>query len=153
MTAPMRRSPKSSPIGNVWTRAFATSVVKPAAISPMQRISVFPTRAANTSRFSMMMITGSRARNSANRCSFSMSIPTMRPGGGMVVIDETGQQKLRCLKLEHDADLKRWALLSNPIAHSTAMFRRSLANLCGGYDENLSGFQDWDLFLKLGQHG
>ena len=74
-------------------------------------------------------------------------------GGGMVVIDETGQHKLRCLKLENDADLKRWALISNPIAHSTAMFRRSLVDLCGGYDESLSGFQDWDLFLKLGQHG
>jgi glycosyltransferase involved in cell wall biosynthesis len=74
-------------------------------------------------------------------------------GGGMVVLDETGKRKLRCLKLQHDADLKRWALISNPIAHSTAMFRRSLADLCGRYDEGLSGFQDWDLFLKLGQYG
>ena len=74
-------------------------------------------------------------------------------GGGMIVIDESGREKLRCLKRQHDGDLKRWALVANPIAHSTAMFRRSLIERCGRYDESLDGFQDWDVFLKLGQHG
>ncbi len=74
-------------------------------------------------------------------------------GGGMIVLDETGTEKLRYFKQQNDADLKRWALLANPIAHSTAMFRRSLLVELGGYDESLSGFQDWDVFLKLGQCG
>jgi glycosyltransferase involved in cell wall biosynthesis len=74
-------------------------------------------------------------------------------GGGMIVMDETGQEKLRYLKRQNDGDLKRWALLHNPIAHSTAMFRRAVVDQCGRYDESLSGFQDWDVFLKLGHCG
>ena len=74
-------------------------------------------------------------------------------GGGMILVDGAGVEKQRCLKRQNDAELKRWALVANPIAHSTAMFRRSLIQKCGGYDESLSGFQDWDVFLKLGQLG
>ncbi|MGH9581923.1 MAG: glycosyltransferase family 2 protein [Bryobacteraceae bacterium] len=74
-------------------------------------------------------------------------------GGGMIVVDRSGQKKLRCLKRQDDAGLKRWALVANPIVHSTAMFRRSLMESCGGYDESLSGFADWDVVLKLGQCG
>lgn len=74
-------------------------------------------------------------------------------GGGMVVVDQNGRARLRCLKRQEDGDMKRWALIANPIAHSTAMFRRSVVHQCGRYDESLEGFQDWDIFLKLGQCG
>ncbi len=74
-------------------------------------------------------------------------------GGGMVVVDQEGREKLRCLKPVNDADMKRWALVANPIAHSTAMFRSSVIERCGRYDESLNGFQDWDVFLKLGRQG
>ena len=74
-------------------------------------------------------------------------------GGGMVVVDQTGRERLRCFKPQNDDDMKRWALLANPIAHSTAMFRSSLIHQCGRYDESLQGFQDWDVFLKLGEQG
>jgi glycosyltransferase involved in cell wall biosynthesis len=74
-------------------------------------------------------------------------------GGGMIVVDQAGCEQLRCIKRVNDADLKRWALLANPIAHSTSMLRRSALNECGRYDESLEGFQDWDVFLKLGKRG
>lgn len=74
-------------------------------------------------------------------------------GGGMIVVDQTGREKLRCIKRQNDGDMKQWALLANPIVHSSAMFRRSVIEECGHYDESLSGFQDWDVFLKLGRRG
>ena len=33
------------------------------------------------------------------------------------------------------------------------MYRRSAVERCGLYDETLAGFQDWDVWLKLGQIG
>ena len=33
------------------------------------------------------------------------------------------------------------------------MYRRAAALDVGGYDETLAGFQDWDLWLKLGKVG
>ena len=40
--------------------------------------------------------------------------------------------------------------MANPMVHSTGMFRRELIEKCGWYDETLEGFQDWDVWLKLG---
>jgi hypothetical protein len=33
------------------------------------------------------------------------------------------------------------------------MYRRTLIEKCGGCDESLAGFQDWDVWLKLGKSG
>lgn len=74
-------------------------------------------------------------------------------GGGVIVIDPAGREQMRYLKPEHDADIKRRALMVNPLAHSTTMYRRDAALKVGGYDETLRGFQDWDLWLKLGKLG
>lgn len=74
-------------------------------------------------------------------------------GGGMTVVDQHGHECSRYFKPEDDAHIKRWALVANPIAHSTSMFRRSVIEQCGRYDESLKGFQDWDVCLKLGRHG
>ncbi len=74
-------------------------------------------------------------------------------GGGAIVIDENGTEKLRYFKLQDDKALRKWALISNPMHHSTSMFRRSLIFQCGLYDELLAGFQDWDVFLKLAKQG
>ncbi|MGD0410331.1 MAG: glycosyltransferase family 2 protein [Verrucomicrobiota bacterium] len=73
--------------------------------------------------------------------------------GGVVVIDQRDREKMRYLKPEHDGDIKRGALLANPMCHSAGMYRLETARLCGGYDETLPGFQDWDLWLKLGLRG
>ena len=74
-------------------------------------------------------------------------------GGGVIVIDSDGREQMRYLKPEHDAEIKRRALMANPLAHSTTMYRREAARQAGGYDEGLAGFQDWDLWLKLGKLG
>jgi hypothetical protein len=60
---------------------------------------------------------------------------------------------MRYLKREHDADIRRWALVANPMAHSTTMFRRIVNDHATGYDETLGGFSDWNLSLQLGQAG
>jgi glycosyltransferase involved in cell wall biosynthesis len=74
-------------------------------------------------------------------------------GGGVIVIDSQGREQMRYFKPEHDEEIKRQALLANPLAHSSTVYRRDAAQRAGGYDESLAGFQDWDLWLKLGKVG
>jgi glycosyltransferase involved in cell wall biosynthesis len=74
-------------------------------------------------------------------------------GGGAVCIDLAGRETMRYLKPLEDAQIRKVALLANPMVHSTTLYRRAAARDCGFYDETLAGFQDWDLFLKLGQRG
>jgi len=74
-------------------------------------------------------------------------------GGGAVVIDEFGRETMRYLKPADDTQIRRRLLVANPIIHSTSLFRSSAVRSLGGYDETLSGFQDWDLWLRLGTHG
>jgi glycosyltransferase involved in cell wall biosynthesis len=74
-------------------------------------------------------------------------------GGGVIVVDPSGREKMRYLKPEHDEQIRRHALMANPLAHSTTLYRREAALQTGGYDETLAGFQDWDLWLKLGKLG
>jgi glycosyltransferase involved in cell wall biosynthesis len=74
-------------------------------------------------------------------------------GGGVIVVDPGGQEQMRYLKPEHDDRIKHRALMANPLAHSTTLYRREPALKVGGYDETLAGFQDWDLWLKLGKLG
>ncbi len=74
-------------------------------------------------------------------------------GGGVIVVDPEGCEQMRYLKPEHDEQIKRRALIANPMVHSTTLYRRQAALKTGGYDESLAGFQDWDLWLKLGRLG
>ena len=74
-------------------------------------------------------------------------------GGGVIVVDEEGREQMRYRKAENDADIRRGALVSNPLAHGTGMYRLRDIRAIGGYDVLLEGFQDWDVWLKLGQRG
>jgi glycosyltransferase involved in cell wall biosynthesis len=74
-------------------------------------------------------------------------------GGGMTVIDENENVQMSYLKPERDDEIRVRALLANPMAHSTTMFRRSLGEGIGYYDESLAGYQDWDLWLRFGRLG
>lgn len=74
-------------------------------------------------------------------------------GGGAITIDQQGRETLRYLKPEAPEEIRRVALLANPMVHSTTMYRLEAARQAGFYDESLAGFQDWDLFLKLGRIG
>jgi len=75
-------------------------------------------------------------------------------GGGFIVVDERGgKEQGRFLKPQNDQDIRRRALLANPMVNSTAMFRRSIALKAGGYDETILEFADWDFWLKMGLAG
>jgi glycosyltransferase involved in cell wall biosynthesis len=74
-------------------------------------------------------------------------------GGGLIVVDEKGIEKRRFLKPETDKEIKRWALIANPLANSTTLFRRSIAEKIGGYDETMLQFADWDFWLRMGREG
>jgi glycosyltransferase involved in cell wall biosynthesis len=71
-------------------------------------------------------------------------------GGGMTVIDEHENVQMSYLKPEQDPEIRANALCANPMTHSTTMFRRSLGEGIGYYDESLAGYQDWDIWLRLG---
>ncbi|MCS7314415.1 MAG: glycosyltransferase [Bryobacteraceae bacterium] len=72
-------------------------------------------------------------------------------GGGAIVVDLEGRERLRYLKPETDAASGRPALNQNPIFPSCGFYRREAALAAGGYDESLAGFQDWDFWLRLGR--
>jgi glycosyltransferase involved in cell wall biosynthesis len=74
-------------------------------------------------------------------------------GGGAIVIDEREKEQLRYLKPEDDAAIRSKILQANPMAHSTTVYRKSVAEQLGLYDESLPGYQDWDLFLKMARVG
>jgi hypothetical protein len=57
------------------------------------------------------------------------------------------------LKPEQDDEIRARALCANPMTHSTTMFRRSLGEGIGYYDELLAGYQDWDIWLRFGRLG
>lgn len=74
-------------------------------------------------------------------------------GGGYIVIDENGKENGRFLKPENDMEIRQAALLANPMANLTTIFRRSAAEKFGYYDESMTQFADWDFWLKIGLMG
>ena len=74
-------------------------------------------------------------------------------GGGFIVIDKDGHEGGRFLKPERDEDIKKRALIANPMVNSTSLFRRKTAEKIGFYDETLPEFADWDFWLKMGLAG
>jgi glycosyltransferase involved in cell wall biosynthesis len=74
-------------------------------------------------------------------------------GGGMTVIDDNENVQMSYLKPEQDDEIRARALCANPMTHSTTMFRRSLGEGIGYYDESLAGYQDWDIWLRFGRLG
>lgn len=74
-------------------------------------------------------------------------------GGGYVLVDENGHERGVFLKPEHDTDIRSGALLANPIANSTAMFRRLTGGQPALYDTSMKGYADWDFWLAMGAAG
>lgn len=70
--------------------------------------------------------------------------------GGYRIVDEKDIHIEDVFKPEFDDAIRHLALRANPIANSTAMFRRSVGEM---YDPNLSQFADWDFWLRMGKHG
>lgn len=72
--------------------------------------------------------------------------------GDSVVIDVDGQE-LGGYPAYADEDLHVALLDRNPIVHSAVMFRRSIWEKVGGYDETLVRMQDYDLWLRIAREG
>jgi len=70
-------------------------------------------------------------------------------GGWFITVDAEGEEILKIKKPEDNESIRHIALFANPIANSTAMFRREV----GIYDETLRQFADWDFWLKIGKKG
>lgn len=73
-------------------------------------------------------------------------------GGGVILVDENGDELFKYLKKETDSEIKKYALFSNPFTHATVMFRRDLALELGGY-MNLEHVEDMEFWLRMGKVG
>jgi len=74
-------------------------------------------------------------------------------GGGYVVWDQNGRLRGKFLKPEHDGAIRARALIANPVANSTSMFRRALDGRLVAYDVSMRQFADWDFWLTMGARG
>jgi glycosyltransferase involved in cell wall biosynthesis len=74
-------------------------------------------------------------------------------GCGFDLIDEQGQRLKSALNVVSDA-AARWAMLFfNPFPHPGAVFRRDVAQQCGGYRNEVPVAQDFDLWTRMADHG
>lgn len=75
-------------------------------------------------------------------------------GGGMIKVNESGKEIARLIFPESDEDIRKVILVSNVFVHSTVVFRKDIFEKIGGYDKAFSfGFEDIELWLRLGNHG
>jgi glycosyltransferase involved in cell wall biosynthesis len=73
-------------------------------------------------------------------------------GGGVIIIDEKNDELFRYYKKEKNDDIRKNALIANPFAHNTVMFRKDNILSLGGY-RNIVYLEDWDLWLRIGKIG
>jgi glycosyltransferase involved in cell wall biosynthesis len=73
-------------------------------------------------------------------------------GGAAIIVNEKGDHVFKYTKYEKDEDIRKNALMANPMVHTAALFRKDVVLSIGGY-EDLPYAEDWDLWLKLGKIG
>ncbi len=73
-------------------------------------------------------------------------------GGGVILVDEKGDELFKYLKKETDEEIRRFALFSNPFTHATVMFRKETAMKLGGY-RSMKHVEDMELWLRMGKAG
>jgi len=73
-------------------------------------------------------------------------------GGGVILVDENGDELFRYLKKETDGEIRSFALFSNPFTHATVLFRKDVAMKLGGY-KNIKHVEDMELWLRMGKVG
>lgn len=78
---------------------------------------------------------------------------TVLVAGLFEVIDQDSEFLYRELVLPTDQDLKRSLYLRNPIAHGSAMFRKSVVEKIGGYRDLYGPTEDLDLWMRLANEG
>jgi glycosyltransferase involved in cell wall biosynthesis len=74
-------------------------------------------------------------------------------GGGYIMVDVNGRERGRFIKPIDNSDIKSRAIIANPIANSTSMFRRVINEKPVQYNVGLQQFADWDFWLTLGSKG
>lgn len=73
-------------------------------------------------------------------------------GGGVILVDENGNELFRYLKKETDEEIRKFALYSNPFTHATVLFKKDVALQLGGY-KNIKHVEDMELWLRMGKVG
>jgi glycosyltransferase involved in cell wall biosynthesis len=68
---------------------------------------------------------------------------------GTAYIDEWGREITNPVD---DEAIRRQMLFRCPFCHPTVLIRRTAIDQCGGYDERLPYAEDWDIWLRIGQH-
>ncbi|MGC4053309.1 MAG: glycosyltransferase family 2 protein [Paludibaculum sp.] len=74
-------------------------------------------------------------------------------GGGLIIVDPTGQEMYRYLKPETNEAIRAAMLFSNPMANSTTVFRREAGERVGWYDSSIRYSGDRDFWMKMGLLG
>jgi glycosyltransferase involved in cell wall biosynthesis len=64
-------------------------------------------------------------------------------------IDKNGSQVSEIKKSNNIEFIRKTCLISNPVIHSSALYRKDLAFKIGLYNENIPDYQDWDFVLKI----
>lgn len=74
-------------------------------------------------------------------------------GSGVRVVDPAGRDLGQyTYPTDHEALVRELWRLSNPLPHTTILFRRQAVNGCGGYRRCFIKAQDFDLYLRLSEH-
>ena len=70
-------------------------------------------------------------------------------GKKMIIDDKGNVVKIEETKAYSDSDIKKALCNTNPIFHSSVMFRRELFNKVHGYDEKLPCLVDMDFYVRI----
>ena len=73
--------------------------------------------------------------------------------GGYIMVDASGRERGRFVKPKENREIRARALLANPVANSTSVFRREVGGTAVRYDAGLEQFADWDFWLTMGTKG
>lgn len=73
-------------------------------------------------------------------------------GTAISCVDEKGLILKEDIYFKEDKEIREKMLLKNQFAQSSVLFRKDVFDRLGGYDESLDIGEDFDLWLKMGEH-
>jgi glycosyltransferase involved in cell wall biosynthesis len=73
-------------------------------------------------------------------------------GAFFYIINEKGRVLYKVTSLESNGELKRKLSKGNAFAHGVVMFRKKCVEKLGGYREQFTASQDYDLWLRFSEH-
>ena len=74
-------------------------------------------------------------------------------GGKRVAINSKGEiVNTGEAKAFSDKKIRETLKYTNPLFHSSVMYRREIYDLVGGYDESLFCLEDWDFYVRIARH-